>query len=423
MNDERRTYHSIEEVIEYVDRWTLERNDLPYEIDGIVVKVDRFEDQEQIGYTAKSPKWSIAYKFPAEEVTTTVRSIELSIGRTGVVTPTANLDPVLVAGSTVQRATLHNEDYIREKDIRIGDRVILRKAGDIIPEIVAPLVEERTGEEEIFYMPTHCPACEAELVKIEEEVALRCVNPSCSAQMREAIIHFASRHAMNIEGLGERVAAQLFDEGLVHHVADLYELTKEQLLTLERMGDKSATNLLEAIERSKSNSMEKLLFGLGIRFVGEKVATILSAHFRSMDALMKATEEELVTIDEIGEKVASSITLYFSKEEVVQLIEHLRTVGVQMTYDGPLIDETVETVFSGATVVLTGKLEQFTRKEAQQHIEGLGGKVTSSVSKNTTFVVAGEAAGSKRTRAEQLNVPIWSETDLIEALKEEGVSL
>ncbi len=423
MNDERRTYHSIEEVIEYVDRWTLERNDLPYEIDGIVVKVDRFEDQEQIGYTAKSPKWSIAYKFPAEEVTTTVRSIELSIGRTGVVTPTANLDPVLVAGSTVQRATLHNEDYIREKDIRIGDRVILRKAGDIIPEIVAPLVEERTGEEEIFYMPTHCPACEAELVKIEEEVALRCVNPSCPAQMREAIIHFASRHAMNIEGLGERVAAQLFDEGLVHHVADLYELTKEQLLTLERMGDKSATNLLEAIERSKSNSMEKLLFGLGIRFVGEKVATILSAHFRSMDALMKATEEELVTIDEIGEKVASSITLYFSKEEVVQLIEHLRTVGVQMTYDGPLIDETVETVFSGATVVLTGKLEQFTRKEAQQHIEGLGGKVTSSVSKNTTFVVAGEAAGSKRTRAEQLNVPIWSETDLIEALKEEGVSL
>lgn len=423
MNDERRTYHSIEEVIEYVDRWTLERNDLPYEIDGIVVKVDRFEDQEQIGYTAKSPKWSIAYKFPAEEVTTTVRSIELSIGRTGVVTPTANLDPVLVAGSTVQRATLHNEDYIREKDIRIGDRVILRKAGDIIPEIVAPLVEERTGEEEIFYMPTHCPACEAELVKIEEEVALRCVNPSCSAQMREAIIHFASRHAMNIEGLGERVAAQLFDEGLVHHVADLYELTKEQLLTLERMGEKSATNLLEAIERSKSNSMEKLLFGLGIRFVGEKVATILSAHFRSMDALMKATEEELVTIDEIGEKVASSITLYFSKEEVVQLIEHLRTVGVQMTYDGPLIDETVETVFSGATVVLTGKLEQFTRKEAQQHIEGLGGKVTSSVSKNTTFVVAGEAAGSKRTRAEQLNVPIWSETDLIEALKEEGVSL
>ena len=423
MNDERRTYHSIEEVIEYVDRWTLERNDLPYEIDGIVVKVDRFEDQEQIGYTAKSPKWSIAYKFPAEEVTTTVRSIELSIGRTGVVTPTANLDPVLVAGSTVQRATLHNEDYIREKDIRIGDRVILRKAGDIIPEIVAPLVEERTGEEEIFYMPTHCPACEAELVKIEEEVALRCVNPSCSAQMREAIIHFASRHAMNIEGLGERVAAQLFDEGLVHHVADLYELTKEQLLTLERMGDKSATNLLEAIERSKSNSMEKLLFGLGIRFVGEKVATILSAHFRSMDALMKATEEELVTIDEIGEKVASSITLYFSKEEVVQLIEHLRTVGVQMTYDGPLIDETVETVFSGATVVLTGKLEQFTRKEAQQHIERLGGKVTSSVSKNTTFVVAGEAAGSKRTRAEQLNVPIWSETDLIEALKEEGVSL
>lgn len=423
MNDERRTYHSIEEVIEYVDRWTLERNDLPYEIDGIVVKVDRFEDQEQIGYTAKSPKWSIAYKFPAEEVTTTVRSIELSIGRTGVVTPTANLDPVLVAGSTVQRATLHNEDYIREKDIRIGDRVILRKAGDIIPEIVAPLVEERTGEEEIFYMPTHCPACEAELVKIEEEVALRCVNPSCSAQMREAIIHFASRHAMNIEGLGERVAAQLFDEGLVHHVADLYELTKEQLLTLERMGEKSATNLLEAIERSKSNSMEKLLFGLGIRFVGEKVATILSAHFRSMDALMKATEEELVTIDEIGEKVASSITLYFSKEEVVQLIEHLRTVGVQMTYDGPLIDETVETVFSGATVVLTGKLEQFTRKEAQQHIEHLGGKVTSSVSKNTTFVVAGEAAGSKRTRAEQLNVPIWSETDLIEALKEEGVSL
>ena len=423
MNDERRTYDSIEDVIEYVEHWTIERDHLPYEIDGIVVKVNRFEDQEQIGYTAKSPKWSIAYKFPAEEVTTAVRSVELSIGRTGVVTPTANLDPVLVAGSTVQRATLHNEDYIREKDIRIGDRVILRKAGDIIPEIVAPLVDERTGEEEEFHMPSHCPACEAELVKIEEEVALRCVNPSCPAQMREAIIHFASRQAMNIEGLGERVAAQLFDEGLVQNVADLYELTKEQLLTLERMGEKSATNLLNAIERSKSNSMEKLLFGLGIRFVGEKVATIVSAHFRSMDALMKATEEELVTIDEIGEKVASSITLYFSKEEVVQLIEHLRAVGVQMTYDGPLIDETVETVFSGATVVLTGKLEVFTRKEAQQHIERLGGKVTSSVSKHTTFVVAGEAAGSKRTRAEQLQIPIWSEAELIEALKEEGVSI
>lgn len=418
-NDARKRCATIDEVIAYIEEWTEKRSSLNYEIDGIVVKVDLFEDQEQLGFTARSPKWAIAYKFPAEEVTTTLTDVELSVGRTGVVTPTAILEPVLVDGTTVGRASLHNEDLIVEKDIRIGDTVIIRKAGDIIPEVVAPIIEERTGEEIPFRMPENCPECDSELVRFEEEVALRCVNPQCPAQMREAIIHFVSRNAMNIEGIGERVVEQLYRAELVHDVADLYSLTYDQLIELERMGEKSVSNLLTAIEESKENSLEKLLFGLGIRHVGVKAASILAEEFGTLDALMEADVEKLVTIHEIGDKVADSITTYFANEDVLAVIEKLKQADLNLTYKGlTQADVPSEGQFVGKTIVLTGKLFEMTRGEAKKKIEALGGKVTGSVSKNTDLVVAGEAAGSKLTRAEELEIPVWNEAELIEALGE-----
>lgn len=418
-NDARKRCATIDEVIAYIEEWTEKRSSLNYEIDGIVVKVDLFEDQEQLGFTARSPKWAIAYKFPAEEVTTILTDVELSVGRTGVVTPTAILEPVLVDGTTVGRASLHNEDLIVEKDIRIGDTVIIRKAGDIIPEVVAPIIEERTGEEIPFRMPENCPECDSELVRFEEEVALRCVNPQCPAQMREAIIHFVSRNAMNIEGIGERVVEQLYRAELVHDVADLYSLTYDQLIELERMGEKSVSNLLTAIEESKENSLEKLLFGLGIRHVGVKAASILAEEFGTLDALMEADVEKLVTIHEIGDKVADSITTYFANEDVLAVIEKLKQADLNLTYKGlTQADVPSEGQFVGKTIVLTGKLFEMTRGEAKKKIEALGGKVTGSVSKNTDLVVAGEAAGSKLTRAEELEIPVWNEAELIEALGE-----
>lgn len=304
-NPNRRTCETIEEVIAYVEEWQEKRPHLDYEIDGIVIKVDDVALQESLGTTAKSPRWAIAYKFPAEEVVTRLTGIELSVGRTGVVTPTAELEPVRVAGTIVRRASLHNEDLIREKDIRIGDYVVVKKAGDIIPEVVNVIFDKRTGEEEEYRMPTHCPACESELVRLEEEVALRCINPTCPAQIREGLIHFVSRNAMNIDGLGERVITQLFDADYIRTFADLYALTKEQLLQLERFGEKSATNLIQAIENSKENSLERLLFGLGIRHVGAKAARTFAEHFETMDELVKATEEELKAINEIGRKNGS----------------------------------------------------------------------------------------------------------------------
>lgn len=418
-NQERLRCHSIDEVIMYIEKWTEQRSNLNYDIDGIVVKVDLFEDQEQLGYTARNPKWAIAYKFPAAEVITTLLDIELSVGRTGVVTPTAILEPVLVDGSIVGRASLHNEDLILEKDIRIGDTVIIRKAGDIIPEVVAPVLESRTGEEVPFAMPENCPVCDSELIRFEDEVALRCVNPKCPAQMKEAIIHFVSRNAMNIEGIGERVVEQLYSEKLVSDVADLFTLTKEQLIELERMGEKSVANLLAAIENSKGNSLEKMLFGLGIRHVGEKAATILAEHFGTLDALMNATAEELITIHEIGDKVAESITTYFSNEDVREVLRKLASYGLNLTYKGQSGQNIVtEGPFVGKTVVLTGKLYEMTRGEAKKKIESFGGKVTGSVSKKTDLVVAGEDAGSKLVRAEELEIEVWNEEQLLEALGE-----
>ena len=417
-NRERQTCETIDDVIAYIESWQTQRPELSYDIDGIVVKVDSFDQQAELGTTAKSPRWAIAYKFPAEEVVTKLVNIELTVGRTGVITPTAILEPVQVAGTTVQRASLHNEDLIREKDIRIGDYVVVKKAGDIIPEVVNVIEEKRTGEEQDFTMPTHCPECESELVRLEEEVALRCINPSCPAQIREGLIHFVSRNAMNIDGLGEKVISQLFREQLIKDVADIYTLTKQQLIELERMGEKSADNLIAAIEASKENSLERLLFGLGIRHVGAKAAKTLAQHFETIDKLTKATYDELVAINEIGAKMADAIVAYFTQEEVQELIHELKEYGVNLTYKGPKLVsvENVDSVFAGKTVVLTGKLEQLSRNEAKAQIEALGGKVTGSVSKKTDLVVAGEEAGSKLTKANELEIEVWDEARLLTEL-------
>lgn len=417
-NKERRLCKNIDEVLEYIDYWQEKRPELPYEIDGIVIKVDRYDQQNRLGATVKSPRWAIAYKFPAEEVVTKLIGIELNVGRTGVVTPTAILEPVRVAGTTVKRASLHNEDLIRQKDIRIGDQVVVKKAGDIIPEVVRPIVERRTGEEQVFSMPKHCPECGSDLVRLDGEVALRCINPKCPAQIREGLIHFVSRNAMNIEGLGERVITQLFSEKLIQDVADLYKLKREQLIQLERMGEKSVSNLLTSIEASKNNSLERLLFGLGIRHVGSKAAKILAEKYGHIDRLAEATEEDLQSIHEVGEKMANSVVTYFQMPEVKQLIEELKASGVNVEYKGPKISEALETqsVLTGKTVVLTGKLEGLTRNEAKERLEMLGAKVTGSVSKNTDIVIAGTDAGSKLTKAESLGIEIWDEERLLEEL-------
>ncbi|WP_456276914.1 NAD-dependent DNA ligase LigA [Bacillus sp. AK128] len=417
-NNERKTCQGIDEVIEYISGWVEKRPDLPYEIDGIVIKVDSFQQQDELGFTAKSPRWAIAYKFPAEEVVTRLLDIELNVGRTGVITPTALLEPVRVAGTVVKRASLHNEDLIREKDIKLGDYVVVKKAGDIIPEVVNVLLEKRTGEEKEFHMPTECPECGSELVRLDEEVALRCINPECPAQIREGLIHFVSRNAMNIDGLGERVIAQLFQEKLIHNVADLYRLQKEQLVALERMGEKSATNLVEAITASKKNSLEKLLFGLGIRHVGAKAAKTLAQQFESIEGLQKASVEDLIAINEIGEKMAEAVVTYFHKPEVINLLEELKVLGVNTEYIGPkrINVEDIDSYFAGKTIVLTGKLEILSRNEAKEKIELLGGKVSGSVSKKTDLLIAGEAAGSKLDQAEKHGVEIWNEERLIEEL-------
>ncbi|EIC1750652.1 NAD-dependent DNA ligase LigA [Listeria monocytogenes] len=422
VNKERRLCSSLEEVYAYIDEWTEKRADLAYDIDGIVLKLNNLEQQRQMGTTVKSPRWSIAYKFPAEEIPTKLLDIELNVGRTGVITPTAVLEPVRVAGTTVSRASLHNEDLITEKDIRIGDTVLIKKAGDIIPEVIKSITEERSGNEEPFHMPKKCPTCDSELVRLEEEVALRCINPKCPAQIKEGLIHFVSRNAMNIDGLGEKVIIQLFSQHLIKDVADLFFLSKEKLLELERMGEKSVTNLLASIEASKQNSLEKLLFGLGIRHVGAKAAKSLAVHFETMDNLKVADKETLTSINDIGEKMADSIVTYFANEEVHDLLEELKRAGVNMTYTGPKLEDMSEEelVFAGKTVVLTGKLEKLTRNDAKALIESLGGNVSGSVSKKTDVVVAGSDAGSKLAKAEELAIPIWSEEDLIEYLPDEG---
>lgn len=394
--------HTVDEVIRYIE-WAREmREQLPYDIDGVVIKVDSFAQQARLGFTAKSPRFSVAYKFAAQQAESRVRAIELSVGRTGAVTPTALIEPVGLAGSTVSRATLHNEDMIREKDIRIGDLVVVQKAGDIIPEIVRVVLEQRPSEAVPFVMPTHCPVCQTLLVREEGEAALRCPSPDCPAKRMEGLIHFASRGAMNIEGLGEMIVESLYASGLVHDIPDLYELTREQLLTLERMGEKSASNLLEAIAASRQQPLERLLFGLGIRLVGEKAAQTIAAYLGDMDAVMAATVEDLQTIPEIGPKMAESMVHYFAQPQNLGRIERLRALGLRMTAARRVTPDAADGPLGGKTFVVTGTLSQLSRAQAQERIILAGGKVVSSVSAHTDYLVAGEKAGSKLEKARKV---------------------
>ncbi|HAX72789.1 MAG TPA: DNA ligase [Firmicutes bacterium] len=417
VNSNREVCQSIEGVLAYIEKWSAARFDLPYEIDGIVIKVNELAVQEQLGNTVKSPRYAIAYKFPAEEVETILKDIIFTVGRTGMVTPNAVLEPVRVAGTRVQRATLHNEDYVKEKDIRINDRVIIRKAGEIIPEVVKPVVDSRNGDEVPFEMILNCPVCESELVRENGEADHYCLNTDCPARIVESLSHFVSRDAMNIDGLGIKVVEQLFAAKLITNVADLYNLTKEQLLPLERMGDKKATNLLKAIENSKQNSLERLLFGLGIRHVGSKTAKVLAAHFKEMGALKAATVEDFKGIGEIGDVIANSIVHYFSQFANVELIQLLSERQVNMAYKGLTLDSVdSNSVFFGKTVVLTGTLHVMSRKEAGIKLESLGAKVSSSVSSNTDYLIAGEKSGSKLKKAQELGVEVLDETTFLAML-------
>ncbi|MCD8895735.1 NAD-dependent DNA ligase LigA [Mammaliicoccus sciuri] len=411
-NKERETFDDIEGVLSFINKWTEQRNNLSYDIDGIVIKVDDLSQQEELGFTQKSPRWAIAYKFPAEEVLTTLTDIELSIGRTGVVTPTAILEPVKVAGTTVSRASLHNEDLIHEKDIRIGDKVVIKKAGDIIPEVVKSIAEERSEDSEVYHMPTHCPSCEHELVRIEGEVALRCINPKCSAQLVEGMIHFVSRQAMNIDGLGDKIIEQLYQNDKIKDVADLYYLTKDDLLPLERMGEKKVHKLLTAIETSKEKSLEHLLFGLGVRHLGTKASRVIAEKYETIDRLFEVTIEDLTEIPDVGHKMAQSLVTYMENDDIKVLIDKLKQKNVNMTYTGIKQSEIEgHPDFTGKTFVLTGKMTEMTRPEATKVIQSLGAKVTGSVTKNTDVVIAGEDAGSKLEKAEKLNIEVWSEED------------
>ncbi len=417
VNPERRRLPDIDAVIEFVESWTGERRaTLPYEIDGIVIKVNQTSFYPRLGTTAKSPRWAIAYKFAAEQAETVLRDIIVNVGRTGAVTPTAVLEPVRLAGTTVSRATLHNEDMIRELDVMLGDTVVVQKAGDIIPEIVRVVTDKRTGDERPFSMPTHCSECGAELIRFAGEAAIRCINPQCPAHNREGIIHFVSRDAMNIDGLGEQIVTQLFDSKLVQDPADLYSLSMEDLLPLERMGQKSAQNLLDSIARSKENSLERLIFGLGIRFIGEKAAKVLADHFDTLDGLMQASLDEMVAVPEIGPKMAESIKEYFAQESTQRVIEKLRRAGVNFAYKRPTVMMSEDSPFSGKTFVLTGTLASMDRKEAGRLIEQRGGKLTGSVSKNTDYLLAGEKAGSKLDKARELGVKVLDEAAFLEWL-------
>ncbi len=419
VNPHNQTVHSEEELAKYIDEYTAQRDQLAYGIDGIVEKVNDLHLQTKLGNTVKVPRWEIAYKFPPEEQATVVRQIVWTVGRTGNVTPTAVMDPVQLAGTTVSRASLHNPDYLREKDIRLGDTVLLHKAGDIIPEISRVIIEKRPADSEEYQIPTQCPVCESKLVHLDGEVALRCVNPMCPAQIKEGLAHFASRNAMNIDGLGPKIIEQLWDKKLVRDFADLYRLNEEQLLTLDKFGEKSATNLLTSIDNSRHNSVERLLFGLGIRHVGAKVARLIAEKFGSLDAVMEASAEDIAAVDTIGPTIGDSVATYFANAQVHQLIQELKDVQVNMEYTAAShVDSSSE--WNGQRVVLTGKLAMFTRSEAKEWLEAHGAQVTGSVSKKTNLLIAGEKAGSKLQKAQELGIPIWDEQRFSQAMKEDN---
>ena len=397
---------SMAEVWEFIEKIAAKRNELPYEIDGIVIKVNDLAIQEELGFTVKAPRWAIAYKFPAEEKGAEILSVDWTVGRTGVVTPTANLTPVQLAGTTVSRATLHNVDYIAEKDIRIGDTVIVYKAGDIIPAVLR-VVEEKRDQQEVMPIPVNCPSCASPLMHYEDEVALRCINPHCPSQIMNRLEHFASRDAMNIAGLGTSIVEKLFKAGLVKDVADIYQLTIDDLLKLEGFKEKSAAKLYQAIQASKENSAEKLLFGLGIRHVGSKASKILLEKFVSLENLARASAEDIAQIEGLGQVIAKSLISYFANQGVQELLSELKSTGVNLVYTGQVAVE--DGLLSGMTVVLTGKLERLKRSEAKAKLESLGANVASSVSKKTNLVVAGSDAGSKLTKAQELGIEVKDE--------------
>ena len=411
VNPNIKKINSIEEITDYIDHYSNVRDSLEYDIDGIVIKVNNFTDQEKLGVTAKVPKWAIAYKFPAEQVLTKLENIEFCVGRTGKITPRADLAPVRVAGSVVRSATLNNEDYIMEKDIRIGDTVSIRKAGDIIPEVVEVIKKRRNGDEMPFKMIDNCPICGSKLIRKENEAAYFCLNKNCDARKIECLIHFVSRDAMYIEGFGERIVEDFYNYGYLKSILDFYHLKehKEQLQELEGFGKKSIENLLEAIENSKKNSLERLIFALGIRHVGKKTASILASYYKNMDALMNASLEDLMNITDIGDKIALSIKEYFNDN--IELINNLKSLGINMNYIGK--EKKENELVKNKTFVLTGTLEKLTRNEAKDLIEQNGGNVTNSVSKKTDVVVVGLSPGSKYDKAKELGISIWDESEFI----------
>ncbi|MDB6209698.1 NAD-dependent DNA ligase LigA [Streptococcus oralis] len=406
VNPKRILAESIDEIWDFIQEVGQERDNLPYDIDGVVIKVNDLADQEELGFTVKAPKWAVAYKFPAEEKEAQLLSVDWTVGRTGVVTPTANLTPVQLAGTTVSRATLHNVDYIAEKDIRKDDTVIVYKAGDIIPAVLRVVESKRVSEEKLD-IPTNCPSCDSHLLHFEDEVALRCINPRCPAQIKEGLIHFASRDAMNITGLGPSIVEKLFAANLVKDVADIYRLKEDDFLLLEGVKEKSASKLYQAIQSSKENSAEKLLFGLGIRHVGSKASQLLLQHFHSIENLAQADPEEVASIESLGSVIAQSLQTYFATEGSKILLDELKKAGVNLDYKGQTV--VTDAALSGLTVVLTGKLERLTRSEAKSKLESLGAKVTGSVSKKTNLVVAGADAGSKLQKAEELGIEVRDE--------------
>lgn len=411
VNEQRAFATNISEIWAFIEKVATQRDSLAYDIDGVVIKVNQLAQQDALGFTVKFPKWAIAYKFPAELAETEILSVDWTVGRTGVVTPTANMTPVLLAQTTVARATLHNVDYIKEKDIRLGDKVVIYKAGDIIPAVQRVLLDKRTSVSVALNIPKHCPECGSDLLHFEDEVALRCVNPLCPAQIREKLIHFASRGAMNIMGLGNAVVTQLFDKKMITDVADLYQLTIDDLLKLDKVKEKSAEKLYQAIQSSKENSVEKLIFGLGIRHVGSKAAKIIAENLSNLDSISNATAETLSAIPTIGTVLAESLTKYFALDGTKKLLAELKAVGINFDYLGPVKRD--DAPLSGKTVVLTGKLSQLTRTEAKEKLENLGANVSGSVSKKTDIVVAGSDAGSKLTKAQDLGIEIWTEEELI----------
>lgn len=407
---------NVDEVINYVKEWTEKRESLPYEIDGIVIKVDKIEDQKKLGYTSRTPKWAIAYKFPAVEVLTKIKNIEFCVGRTGKITPRADLDPVHLAGSIIKSVTLHNEDYIKEKDIMINDTIVLHKAGDVIPEVVKVLKERRTGIEIPFKMIKNCPICNSKLEKKETEANYFCPNPNCDARNIEGLIHFSSRETMNIEGFGESIVEDFYNEGYLKTICDYYTLYKhkEDLKELEGFGEKSINNLLQNIEKSKENSLEKLLFALGIRYIGKKTAKILAINYKNIDKLMNAEYEDLVKIQDIGEVIADSVYKFFKEQKNIKTINELKLLGVNMEYKE---NENIDDNFNNKTFVLTGTLSRLTRDEASIEIENRGGKVTSSVTKKTDYVIVGENPGSKYQKAKDLNINILNEEEFLNMLE------